>query len=142
MFNYIWPIALVVLSNIIYHICAKSLPANLNPLASLTVSYIVSAITSGILYFVLNKDGNLIAEYRKLNWAPFIIGIVIVGLEAGFLYAYKAGWFVSTASVVQSSFLAVALVFVGLLVFKETITWNTIIGIIICLVGICIINIK
>lgn len=142
MFNYIWPIALVVLSNVIYHICAKSVPENLNPMASLTVSYLVGAVVSGILYFVLNKDGNLLAEYRKLNWAPFILGVVIVGLEVGFIYVYKAGWTVSTASIVQSAFLAVALVIVGALLFKEHVTWNTVIGIAVCLAGLCIINIK
>ena len=41
MFSYVWPIALVVLSNVVYHICAKSLPAAMNPLASLTVTYLV-----------------------------------------------------------------------------------------------------
>lgn len=39
MFSYIWPIGLVVLSNVIYHVCAKSTPETMHPLASLTVTY-------------------------------------------------------------------------------------------------------
>ena len=27
-----------------------------------------------------------------MNWAPFVLGIVIVGLETGWFYAYKAGY--------------------------------------------------
>ncbi len=142
MFNYIWPIALVILSNVVYHICSKSVSDDINPLASLTVTYLVGAVACGILYFVLNRGGSLLSEYRKLNWAPFALGIVIVGLEVGFLYAYKAGWNVSTASTVQSSILAVILIFVGAFLYKETISWNTVIGIVICLVGLCIINLK
>lgn len=142
MFSYIWPIALVVLSNVIYQICAKSVPDSMNPLASLTVTYIIGAIASVILYFILNEDANLIKEYEKLNWAPFVLGLVIVGLEVGFIYAYKAGWQVSTASVVQSSFLAVALIFVGFLIYGEKITCNKILGIIICLIGLLFINYK
>lgn len=33
--SYIWPMALVVTSNIVYQICAKSVPEEINPFASL-----------------------------------------------------------------------------------------------------------
>ena len=103
MFAYVWPIGLVILSNIIYQICAKSVPDSMNPLASLTITYLVGAAISGILYFILNKNANLIREYSKVNWAPFILGAVIVGLEVGWIYAYKAGWQISTGFIVQSA---------------------------------------
>lgn len=140
MVSYIWPIALVVLSNVVYQICAKSVPETMNPLASLTITYLVSAITSGVLFFVLNKDGSLLREYGKLNWAPIVFGVVLVGLEVGFIYAYKAGWQVSTASIVQSSFLAVALILVGFFLYREALTWNKVIGVVICLIGLVFIN--
>ena len=140
MFNYIWPIALVVLSNIVYQICAKSVPGGMDPLASLTVTYLVGALMSGILFFLLHRGGNLLREYRQLNWAPLVLGIVIVGLEVGFIYAYKAGWQVSRAAIVQSSFLAVALVIVGAILFREKITWTKLVGVAICLVGLVFIN--
>ena len=142
MFSYIWPIALVVLSNVVYQICAKSVPEGMNPFASLTVTYLVGTVASAILYFALGHNGNIIREYQKLNWAPVVLGIVIVGLEAGFIYAYKAGWQVSTASIVQSSFLAVALIFVGYLLYHEALTWNKLIGVAVCLAGLVIINLK
>lgn len=140
MFSYIWPIALIVVSNTVYQICSKSIPNDINPFASLTVTYGVGAISSLILYYMLNTNTNLLKEYTHLNWAPFVLGIVIVGLEVGFIYAYKAGWAVSTASVVQSSFLAIALILVGYLLYKETINSSKIIGILICMVGLYFIN--
>ena len=140
MFNYIWPIALVVLSGVVYQICAKSVPESMNPFASLTVTYFVGAVVSAVLYFVLGSGGSLIKEYGKLNWAPFLLGIVIVGLEAGWLYAYKAGWQVSTGFIVQSLFLTAALLFVGFLLYHEALTWNKVVGIVICLIGLIIIN--
>lgn len=140
MFSYIWPLGLVVLSNIVYQICAKSVPDGLNPFASLTVTYLVGAAASLILYFALAKSPDLIKEYSKLNWAPFVLGLVIVGLEVGFIYAYKAGWQISTASLVQGAALAVALIFVGFLAYKEAITWNKLLGVAICLVGLFFIN--
>lgn len=140
MFSYIWPIGLVILSNVVYQICAKSTPADIHPLASLTVTYAVGTVASAILYYALSKDGNLLREYSKLNWSPFVLGIVIVGLEVGFIYTYKAGWQVSTASVVQSSFLAVALLFAGFLLYHEALTANKVTGMLICMVGLYFIN--
>ena len=142
MFSYIWPLALVVLSNVLYQICAKSVPNGMHPLASLTVTYTVSAVVSLVLFFVLNRGGNLFKEYAKLNWAPLVFGVVLVGLEVGFIYAYKAGWAVSTAQIVQSAVLAVALLFVGFFLYREPVHWNKIVGVAICLAGLFVINLK
>ncbi len=142
MFNYVWPIALVVVSNVVYQICAKSVPSGMNPFASLTVTYIVGAVASGILYFVLGKNGSLVKEYSKLNWAPFVLGVVIVGLETGWIYAYKAGWQVSKGFIVQSAVLAVMLLVVGYFLYHEALTWNKVVGVVICLVGLVFINYK
>ena len=140
MFAYIWPIALVIASNTMYQVCTKSTPQGMNPFASLTVTYLVGAAVSAVLYLLLNPGGNLLREYARVNWAPIVLGLVIVGLEAGYIYAYKAGWPVSTAAIVQSAFLAVALIVLGFLAYGETITWNKVLGVAICLVGLGFIN--
>ena len=140
MFDSIWPIALVVLSNSFYQICAKEVPEKMDPFASLTVTYLVGAAVSFVLFGLLNRGGSIIAEYQKLNWAPFVLGLVLVGLETGFIYAYRAGWTVSTAAIVQSAFLGVVLIFVGMLLYKEVVTPTKVAGILICLVGLYFIN--
>ncbi len=142
MLNYVWPIVLVILSNVVYQICAKSVPKEMNPFASLTITYIVGAIASAILYFLLGKNGNLVKEYSKLNWAPLVLGIVIVGLETGWIYAYKAGWQVSTGFIVQSAVLAVMLLVVGYFLYHEAFTWNKVVGVVICLIGLVFLNHK
>ena len=142
MVSYIWPIALVVLANVVYQICAKSVPGGMHPLASLTVTYLVGAVVSAILYIILNRDVHLWREYAKLNWAPFVLGIVIVGLEVGWIYAYKAGWQVSTGFIVQSAILAAALLVVGYVLYREPITRNKLIGVALCLAGLVVLNLK
>ena len=136
----IWPIVLIVFSNIVYQICAKGVPKNMDAMASMTITYIVGAVCSGIMYFVMNKNGSLLQEYVKINWAPVFLGVSVVGLEVGFIYAYKNGWAVSTVSIVQSAFLAVALIIVGAILYHEVITANKVIGIVICLIGLYFIN--
>ena len=142
MFAYIWPVVLVVFSNVVYQICAKSVPEGMNPFASLTVTYLVSIAACCILFFITNPGGNLIKEYSKLNWVPFAFGFVLVGLEAGMIYAYKAGWQVSRLSIVQAAALAIALIFVGFLLYHEALTWNKLVGIAFCLIGLVFINYK
>ena len=137
---YIWPLAMVVLSNVAYQICAKSVPAEMNPLASLTVTYLIGAVASAILYFALRSGGNLVSEYSKLNWAPFVLGLVIVGLEVGWIYAYKAGWQVSVGFIVQSAVLSSILLFVGYFLYHEALTWNKLLGVAVCMAGLIILN--
>jgi len=140
VFNLVWPISLVIISNVFYQICAKSVPNNMNAFASLTITYLVGAVICLILYYTIGKGTNILSEISKTNFAPIVLGITIVGLEVGFIFAYKAGWQISTASIVQGSALAIILIVVGFVLYKEQITWNKLLGILICLVGIFFIN--
>ena len=144
MFAYLWPLGLVVLSNVMYQVCAKEVPSEMNAFASLTVTYAVAAVSSVIFFFLLgsSEGTGLIGEYSKLNWAPFVLGIVIVGLEVGWIFAYKAGWEVSTGFIVQSAVLAILLLILGYFLYHEALTWNKLVGVVICLIGLVFINLK
>lgn len=137
-----WPIALIVITNTLYQLCTKSVPGGMNPLAALTVTYTVSAVGSLILFFALNKNADLLGEYSKLNWAPFALGISIIGLELGYIYAFKVGWPISTTQIVQAAIVAGLLIVIGVLFYREALTWNRILGVAICLVGLYVINLK
>ncbi|MGN1014081.1 MAG: EamA family transporter [Butyricicoccus sp.] len=140
MISYYWPIALIVLSNVAYHICSKSTPTDIDPFAALTFTYLVGAVVSGILYVLLHHDANLLQEYRQLNWSSLLLGIAIVGLESGSIYMYKAGWNISSGQLVYSSLLTILLIFIGRMVYHEPITPTKIAGIGICMVGLYLIN--
>ncbi len=142
MLNYIWPISIVILCNTMYQICSKSMPKDVDPLASLTVTYAVGTCFSALLYFLTNSGGNLLGEYKKLNWVPFIFGLTLVGLETGYIYAYKAGWQISKASIVQSAFVTVGLLFIGWFFYNEALTWNKLAGIAVCVAGLILLNLK
>lgn len=142
MFEYVWPIVLVIVSNVVYQLCTKNVPSNVDPFASLTVTYIVGAVLSAVMYYVLGNNTGIIGEMSKMNWSSYALGISVVGLEVGFIYAYKAGWQISTTSIVQSAMLTVILIFIGVLFYKESLSWNKIVGIAICIIGLVFINIK
>lgn len=140
MFSYIWPLAIIVLSNIVYQICAKGIPQEMNTYASMTVTYAVATLFSALMFFVTTKGGNIIHEFKLSNWATVVLGIVITGLEVGFIYAYKAGWKVSTLATVTNAFLAIGLLLLGFFMYHEVINWSKILGVAICLVGLWFIN--
>lgn len=140
MIQHFFPIFVIVTSNIVYNICAKSTPEAINPLASLSVTYFVATIFSIVLYYLTSTTKSLHDEYMHLNWTSFIFGLSLVTLEFGYLIMYRAGWTISTGSLVANISLAVILIFVGILIYHEQITLKQIFGMIFCAFGLIFIN--
>ena len=138
---YLWPLILIVVSNSIYHICAKSLPAKADPFAALTVTYLIGAVFSAALYFLLNRgSADLAQEWRSLNWTPYVLGFIVVAMEAGNVYAYRAGGSVNTLPVVQAACVAVLLLALGFLLYREGVTAGKLIGLALCVAGLFFLN--
>lgn len=141
MIKMILPIALVILANCFYHIISKKTPSNANVFLSLCITYTVAAVLSFAAFFVGNLHPNIAIELKKLNWTSFAFGVVLVGLELGYILTYRAGWDVNRAPLVANTCLAIALVFIGFIAFGEAITIKQIIGMAVCIVGLVIVTI-
>ena len=68
-----------------------------------------------------------------------MLGFAIVGLETGFILAFRAGWKISVANVVANITLAIILIFVGVILYKESISIKQIAGIVCCAFGLALI---
>lgn len=135
-----WPIALAIFADVFYQISAKSTPETLNPFASLTITYLVGAAVSAVVYFIMTGGGNIIEEFKNINWTAFVLGLAIVGLEAGSIYMYKVGWAVNTGYIVKAILLSIVLIGVGYFVYKEEFNLTKALGIAACLFGLYLIN--
>lgn len=135
-----WPILLAVFSDIFYQICSKSTPETLNPFASLTITYLVGAAVSAGIFFMTSGGQNLLTAWREINWTTFLLGLAIVGLEAGSIYMYRVGWNMNTGYIVKALLLAIALIIVGALLYKEEFTTTKAAGVAACLLGLYLIN--
>ena len=142
MWNYIWPLLLVVGANTFYNICAKGTPDAIHPFASLIFTYLTAAALSMALFVATSDSKNLLAEARHANWTTFAFGLAIVGLELGYINLYRAGWNVSVGPMVANTLLAVVLLAVGALLYKEILHWNQIVGALLCIGGLVLINRK
>ncbi|MBI4856603.1 MAG: EamA family transporter [Acetobacterium woodii] len=134
------PIILIVTANVFYNICTKSTPETANPFLSLLVTYLVAALLTFLLMITNGLDEGLIQSFKRLNWTSFALGISVVALEFGYISAYRAGWNISLGSLVANISLAILLIPVGLLFYKEVLTTNHLIGIALCLAGLFFIN--
>lgn len=139
---YYLPMLLALVSNILYNITAKNTPHQVNPFASLFLVYIIATICSYGFYLLTSNNSNLLTELPKMNWTTVVMGFTIVGIEAGYLYMFRSGWAISSASVTVNILLAIALLFVGMLFYKEHINFYKLAGLILCIVGLFLINKK
>lgn len=137
----IWPVVVIVAANTVYNISTKSTPEHVNSFASLALSYFVAMLCSVVMFFITSEQKNLFTELTKTNWTALVLGAAVVGLEFGFLCAYRAGWKISTASLFASISLACVLLIVGLLFYKETLSARQITGMAVCAVGLILIGV-
>jgi len=137
---YVFSIVLIVVSNIVYNVCQKSTPRNVNPFSAMLVTYLTAAILMVIAAQFYKTDKGFFQSFNDLNWTSFALGVTIVGLELGYLLAYRAGWNISVGSLVANIFLAIMLIPIGILFFKEGFVMNQIIGVVFCMVGLILVN--
>ena len=140
MWATIYPILIIVGSNVLYNVVTKNTPEKVNTFASLAVTYAVGAAASFLIFFVTAKEKNFLAALRGANWTTFALGVVIVGLEAGYLLAYRNGWKMNVLSVTANIILAIALIAVSLIFYRESITLKQLAGVALCIGGLALIS--
>ncbi len=140
MFKYVFPIVLIVASNVMYNICQKSTPGKVNPFSALLITYLTAAVITVIAFYFYETKEGLLESFKGINWTSIVLGISIVGLELGYLLAYRAGWNISVGSLVANIFLALALIPIGIIFYHEGFGMNKVLGALLCIVGLILIN--
>jgi drug/metabolite transporter (DMT)-like permease len=143
MFLFYFSISLAVAATLLYHLFQKKTPVDANPALALTITYGVSILLCFILLLIFFPLKNSLGqEFQRLNWASYALAFGLVGLEVGFLLAYRAGWNISTAGIIVNVIATVLLVPIGVFVFKEKLTPINLIGILVCIIGLVLVNFK
>lgn len=140
MWPMLYPIIIIVAANTVYNICAKSAPRGMNSFAVLTITYTIAAAVSFILFFATSENKNFFTALSKTNWAPFMLGVVIVGLELGYILAYRNGWKMNTVSLTANIALAVILLLVAFVLYGERVTIRQMAGVLLCAGGLVLIS--
>ena len=138
--SYGWPIALLVVAHTIYQISAKSVPDAMDPFAAVFFNYVVAAALAFCLWMVMGQDRSLTTQLSKMNWAPVTMAMAITAVEVASVFLYKVGWNISIGSTVANILTAIALAGVGVLIYKDVMTVNQLIGIGLCIAGLVVMN--
>lgn len=128
---YVFAILLAVGGSIVYHLSIKQVPSGVNPFFSLAVSY-------GTALLVCLAGMGAVSGSRslgELGWSSAGVALGILGIELGFLLAYRSGWHLGTASL-SSNLLSTALLLpVGVLLFGEALSGARVAGVLFSGVG-------
>lgn len=119
MFALWWPVALIVMADVMYQICAKKLSSAASPLAALGATYLVSALTCALLFEIFSPAGDLLTALGTVPLPAAVAGISIAGLEVGTIYMYRAGWPMNVGFIVYTGIIVVLLLFIGSCIYAE-----------------------
>lgn len=139
MKNFYLPLVLAVGGNLLYHLSQKSLPKTANPLLVITIAYVVGIVACLLCSVAYPNDKSFLDTVRESNWAVYGMGLGAAVIEVGFLLSYRAGWNISTASVVCSSAVTLALIPIGVVVFKEHLSVRNVVGLLLCMIGLVLV---
>jgi drug/metabolite transporter (DMT)-like permease len=129
-----WPMATIVASFMIYHMAIKALRPDLHPLAFLIGVYIVALVSTIGLWLAFPYLGPTGVRAGDMVWVV-LLGIALVGIEFGFLMAYRNGWTVSVAPTFSNVTLALIMAPIGMIFLKERLGWQGLTGLALCVMG-------
>jgi hypothetical protein len=128
------PIALIVISNVAYHVGQKAVPKLAHPLVATLGMYLVATAATLALLPIFGP-GTLRGVGSAAHWSVGLVGLGIVGIEVGFLLAYRGGWPLATTAVTATTLVALALLPIGILVFREPLDASRVGGLLLAISG-------
>ena len=132
------PLLLALAGAVVYHLSQKAVPGAASPFVVIGAAY---AVGLAVCVGVVLASGAPVGATLREAWRPALgVGLGALTIEAGFLLAYRAGWPLSTASLVVNVAVAVVLLAVGVAAFGEALTARQWVGAAACLVGLALLT--
>jgi drug/metabolite transporter (DMT)-like permease len=123
------------MGNFFYHIGQKVLPQSGNPMAILMVVYFVAFVLSGVMMPFFTGYEPTPWMSLAMNWQVWLVALGVILIEAGFLLAYRAGGSVQWSGVAVNGTAALLLIPGGMLFFKDQLSIEKVLGIIVTIIG-------
>jgi multidrug transporter EmrE-like cation transporter len=133
-------LSVAIVCTVGYHLVLKLTPAGVNPLLSLMLTYALVTLAFGVILLLAPGGLEWRHELRQVNWTALALAVAIVGLDLGFLFLYRSGFEVSLGALVTQSAAATVLLVIGVAVFREKLTAANAVGLVLCLVGLWLVN--
>jgi drug/metabolite transporter (DMT)-like permease len=142
MSYYLTPI-LIVVGLVVYQISQKSTDENANPFVVVIMAYLIGIAACVVAYFLFpRQEPELMPMMKTVVWSAIGIGLGAAAIEIGFMLAYRAGWNLSLLPVSVNVCGAVLLILIGLIAFRESLSMEKLIGVLMCIGGLVLITIR
>ncbi len=132
-FVFLAPMGLTICASLLYHVTQKMIPRAINPFLSLVITFSTAALLCLIAFLFMSRLNS--EALANLNWASVALGFAVLGIDFGYLLAYRTGWRINKASVVCNVSVALMLVPIGYLLYREGLSRQSVAGICLCVVG-------
>lgn len=133
-------LAIAIVATVGYHVALKLTPAAANPFLSLAVTYAIVTALFAAIYAVTPGSASLREALPQLNWTVVALAATIGLLDLGFLMLYRAGYNLSLGQLVTQSAAALLLLLLGVAYFREKLSLANMGGILLCVLGLWLIN--
>jgi drug/metabolite transporter (DMT)-like permease len=134
---------LVVLGMVVYQVSQKTTDQDANPFVVIIMAYSIGiAACVGGYFFLPRQDAALVPMMRTVVWPAIGIGLGAAAIEIGFMLAYRAGWNLSLLPISATVCGTAVLMLIGLIAFRESLSIEKIVGVLLCVGGLVLITIK
>lgn len=133
-------LAIAIVATVGYHVALKLTPAAANPFLSLAVTYAIVTALFAAIYAVTPGSASLREALPQLNWTVVALAATIGLLDLGFLMLYRGGFNLSLGQLVTQSAAALLLLLLGVAYFREKLSLANMGGILLCVLGLWLIN--
>ncbi|MBK8026802.1 MAG: hypothetical protein IPK19_36800 [Chloroflexi bacterium] len=137
---HILAVGIAIAGTVVYHVFQKSIPVNIHPALVLLATYLTAFLSSLLLFVFFPLKEGLQAELGRVTLAAFLPGLAILGIEAGFLLAYRAGWQINLAGLTVNMAVTLLLIPIGLLLFREGLSPVKLLGVAVCVIGLLLVQ--
>lgn len=128
------PVLIIVASVILYHVSQKSIPKGVNPWAVLSIAYAGALCFTVMMWSPWKSVG--LENPRASLIVAILLGVACVGIEAGYLFAYKNGWQITRLSSLVAVSTSVSLIAVSSMFFQETFNFVNVAGFLLATFGV------
>jgi multidrug transporter EmrE-like cation transporter len=132
---FVYSIILVIAAQSLYQLAMKAVPAGANPLNVLIVAYGLAIAVCLVLSPLVGSSVTPTALRRLLTWPTVLLALSVVGIEVGYILAYRAGWKIGMTYAFASGATVAILALFGTLYFGEQLDIKKVLGIILVLAG-------
>src|SRR4051812_26440004 len=126
-------VVMIIGGGVLYHISQKATPPGLDPFLTLCISFGLASL--GCLGLVVSKQGLTSAGLHRVNWTSIALALALVLIESGYLIGYRAGLKLNITSFACNTIVALVLLGVGTILYRESFSLRSGVGMVLCVVG-------